>query len=63
MVGRAQALGVPVIDGPSLDDNLSEVLGMILRRVEEEGGEPEPAGEGKARAGVTRGFSSVAGVR
>ncbi len=36
MVGRAQALGVPVIDGPSLDDNLSEVLGMILRRVEEE---------------------------
>jgi 2-phosphoglycerate kinase len=35
MVGRAQTLGVPVIDGPSLDDNLSEVLGMILRRVEE----------------------------
>ena len=43
MVGRAQALGVPVIDGPSLDDNLSEVLGMILRRVEEEGGADAPA--------------------
>ena len=43
MVGRAQALGVPVIDGPSLDDNLSEVLGMILRRVEDEGGVDAPA--------------------
>ena len=39
MVGRAQALGVPVIDGPSLDENLSEVLGVILRRVEEASGD------------------------
>ncbi len=45
MVGRAQALGVPVIDGPTLDDNLNEVLGMILRRVEEEGGADAPARE------------------
>jgi 2-phosphoglycerate kinase len=42
MVGRAQTLGVPVIDGPSLDANLSEVLGMILRRVEEAVGEEQP---------------------
>ena len=45
MVGRAQALGVPVIDGPSLDDNLSAVLGTILQRVEDEGGGDLPAGE------------------
>ena len=51
MVGRAQALGVPVIDGPSLDDNLSEVLGMILRRVEEEGGADVPDGEPGPGAG------------
>jgi len=38
IVGRAQALGVPVVDGPSLDDNLNEVLGTILQRVEEHGG-------------------------
>jgi 2-phosphoglycerate kinase len=38
MVGRAQALGVPVVDGCSLDDNLSAVLGMILQRVDDEGG-------------------------
>ncbi len=37
IVGRAQSLGVPVIDGPSLDDNLSDVLGTILQRVEERG--------------------------
>ena len=41
MVGRAQALGVPVVDGPSLDENLSEVLGMILRRVEEASGDED----------------------
>jgi 2-phosphoglycerate kinase len=35
IVGRAEALGVPVIDGPSLDENLNEVLGTILHRVEE----------------------------
>jgi len=45
MVGRAQALGVPVIDGPSLEDNMSVVLGTILQRVEEEGGSADgPAG-------------------
>ena len=38
IVGRAQALGVPVIDGPSLDENLNEVLGTILHRVEEYSG-------------------------
>jgi 2-phosphoglycerate kinase len=42
MVGRANEVGIPVVDGPSLDDNISEVLGMILRRVEEEGGRPWP---------------------
>ena len=70
MVGRAQALGVPVIDGPSLDDNLSEVLGLILRRVEEEGGaelrarRARRAGAGRRRsAGVRRVFSSAAAVR
>ena len=35
IVGRAEALGVPVIDGASLDENLNEVLGTILHRVEE----------------------------
>lgn len=35
IVGRAEALGVPVIDGASLDENLHEVLGTILHRVEE----------------------------
>jgi len=35
IVGRAEALGVPVIDGASLDENLGEVLGTILHRVEE----------------------------
>ena len=35
IVGRAEALGVPVIDGPSLDENLHAVLGTILHRVEE----------------------------
>ena len=36
IVGRAAALGVPVVDHPSLDENLSEVLGAILQRVEEQ---------------------------
>lgn len=36
IVGRAAALGVPVVDNPSLDENLSEVLGAILERVEEQ---------------------------
>ncbi len=36
IVGRATALGVPVVDNPSLDENLSEVLGAILQRVEEQ---------------------------
>ena len=35
IVGQAEALGVPVIDGASLDENLHEVLGTILHRVEE----------------------------
>jgi len=44
IVGRAQAHGVPVVDGASLDDNLSEVLGTVLRRVEEAvGGKESPA--------------------
>src|SRR5665647_947757 len=52
MVGRAQALGVPVIDGPSLDDNLSAVLGTILQRVEEQGaGAGAPAAGGGAPTG------------
>jgi len=52
MVGRAQALGVPVIDGPSLEDNLSAVLGTILQRVEEEGGSAEgSAGEKEPSGG------------
>ncbi len=41
IVGRARALGVPVVDGPSLDANLNEVLGTILRRVEEEGADSD----------------------
>ena len=36
IVGRAAVLGVPVVDNPSLDENLSEVLAAILRRVEEQ---------------------------
>ena len=36
IVGRATALGVPIVDEPSLDENLSEVLGAILQRVEEQ---------------------------
>ena len=36
IVGRAAVLGVPVVDNPSLDENLSEVLGAILQRVEEQ---------------------------
>jgi 2-phosphoglycerate kinase len=36
IVGRAAALDVPVVDNPSLDENLSEVLGAILQRVEEQ---------------------------
>ncbi len=35
IVGRAEAQGVPVVDAPSLDESLSEVLGTILHRVEE----------------------------
>jgi 2-phosphoglycerate kinase len=54
IVGRATALGVPVIDGPSLDDNLSEVLGQILRRVEEAVGQEDPAAPGDAPAGASR---------
>jgi 2-phosphoglycerate kinase len=34
IVGRAAVLGVPVVDNPTLDENLSEVLGAILHRVE-----------------------------
>ena len=30
IVGRAAALDVPVVDDPSLDENLSQVLGAIL---------------------------------
>ena len=37
IVGRADALGVPVVDTPSLDESLSEVMGTILHRVEEGG--------------------------
>jgi 2-phosphoglycerate kinase len=37
IVGRAQDLGVPVIDNATLDENLHDVLGTILRRVEEYG--------------------------
>jgi 2-phosphoglycerate kinase len=48
IVGRAQALGVPIVDGPSLDDNLSEVLGLILRRVEEAVGEDQAAARAAA---------------
>ena len=36
IVGRAAALDVPVVDNPSLDENLSEVLGAILQRVDEQ---------------------------
>jgi len=46
IVGQAHSLGVPVVDGPSLDDSLSEILGVILRRVEEE------VGDGGSAAGV-----------
>ena len=53
IVGRAQTLGVPVIDGPSLDDNLSEVLGMILRRVEETVGEGQPPAGSPASAATS----------
>jgi 2-phosphoglycerate kinase len=37
IVSRAEALGVPVIDNSSIDQSLNEVLGTILRRVEEYG--------------------------
>ena len=50
MVGRAQALGVPVIDGPSLDDNLSEVLGD----------DPPPRGGRGRGAGAGRGGAAPA---
>ncbi len=43
IVGQAHSLGVPVVDGPSLDDSLSEILGVILRRGEEEVGDGDPA--------------------
>jgi 2-phosphoglycerate kinase len=36
IVGRARVLGVTVVDNPSLDENLSEVLGTILHRVEDQ---------------------------
>ena len=36
IVGRAAALDVPAVDRPSFDENLSEVLGAILQRVEEQ---------------------------
>jgi hypothetical protein len=45
---------VPIIDGPSLDDNLSEVLGLILRRVEEAVEPPEPVARDDAPAGAPR---------
>jgi 2-phosphoglycerate kinase len=35
IVTRAEATGVPVIDAPTVDESLSEVLGTILHRVEE----------------------------
>ena len=35
IVGRAEAQGVPVVDAPSLDESLSEVLGAILHHVED----------------------------
>ena len=35
IVGRAEAQGVPVVDAPSLDESLSEVLGTILHHVED----------------------------
>jgi len=35
IVSRAEALGVPVIDNPNIDQSLNEVLGIILHRVEE----------------------------
>jgi len=38
IVSRAREMDVPVVDGASLDENLSEVLGTILDRVEEYGG-------------------------
>jgi len=38
IVGRAAALGVPVVDNPTLEENVSEVLGAILQRVEEQSG-------------------------
>jgi len=38
IVSRAREMDVPVVDGASLDENLSAVLGTILDRVEEYGG-------------------------
>ena len=35
IVGRAEAQGVAVVDAPSLDESLSEVLGAILHHVED----------------------------
>jgi len=35
IVSRAREMDVPVVDGASLDENLSSVLGTILHRVEE----------------------------
>ncbi len=59
IVGRAQDLGVPVIDNGSLDENLHEVLGTILHRVEEYGATAEgPA----ARARLAAGPQSAPGV-
>jgi len=61
MVGRAQALGVPVIDGPSLDDNLSAVLGTILQRVEDEGGDGDSGDPPRAGAHAAEGEERPAG--
>jgi 2-phosphoglycerate kinase len=44
IVGQADAAGVPVIDGSSLDENLREVLGTILDRVEAYGRDREGDG-------------------
>jgi len=37
IVSRAEALGVPVVDNPTLEENVSQVLGTVLERVEEYG--------------------------
>ena len=62
---RRRRSACPVIDGPSLDENLSEVLGAILQRVEETrrgGGAPALTSAARGRRADGLGRRSVRGA-